>query len=430
MSYKTHEILKPKLNEIMEQFVENYFSEENHFGIFEFHSVGQFKNRYEVLIHKIIHTDNMLDRQDFLPIVELNISHNIPYIMVFNELNFIKSILIHHLLDVRMMDEVIFLCELFEHLLGNIAKMYLERYIQALQSRNEIRLISLSSLDKCLIHYYSAHIQWLNHLSMAMSNRDNSQMPELDNCKCIFGKWLIGDAKQIIANNSKYKEISNLHQTLHFVASKIAHMIDKNDCNWHAGMTYLEKAEFISLEIGAELSMIDNKMIMTQAKKDPLTNVLNRTMLDKLFCDQYDLALATQQTFVLAMCDIDNFKTVNDTYGHSQGDKILILFTQILKQKVRGSDLIFRYGGDEFIIIFPASIKESVRKLLDNIRVEFQNSLTEIHSMENNITVSIGTIQITPENSELNEQVSFNNFLEQVDKKLYKAKSHGRNRVE
>ena len=430
MAYKTAEILAPKLNDIMAQFIDNYIYEEIQIGHINFNNTNEFNAQFSILVEKIIDADSLLAKEDFLPIVELNISHNIPYIIVVNELNYIKNIFIHHLLDVHATKEIIFLCDLFNHLLRDIAAIYLDRYINALQSRNKIRLISLSYLEKGLIYYYESHIKWLDQLTQAMEHKDCSKMPELDSCKCVFGKWLEDKGKLSISNNSKFKEINKLHQTLHFVAFKIENMINKNDCDCHAGMTYLEKAEFISLEIGTELTVIDNKMIMTKAKKDPLTGVLNRSLLEQLFQDQFEIALVTQQSFVLAMCDLDHFKTINDTYGHIEGDNILKLFSKILKQNIRGSDLIFRYGGDEFIIIFPASKKDQVKKLLDKVRIEFQKNIIQNDSYEKNITVSMGTFEMKPSDSDLNEKAPFQYFLEQVDKKLYSAKNKGRNRVE
>ena len=430
MAYKTAEILAPKLNEIMTQFIDNYISKEIQIGHINFNNTNEFNAQFSILVEKIIYAESLLVQEDFLPIVELNISHNIPYIIVVNELNYIKNIFIHRLLEVKATKEIIFLCDLFNNLLRDIATIYLERYIKALQSRNKIRLISLSYLEKGLIYYYESHIKWLDQLAQAMEHKDCSKMPELDSCKCIFGKWLEDKGKLSISNNSKFNEINKLHQTLHFVAFKIENMINKNDCDCHAGMTYLEKAEFISLEIGTELTIIDNKIIMTRAKKDPLTGVLNRSLLEQLFHDQFEIALVTQQSFVLAMCDLDHFKAVNDTYGHNEGDNILKLFSKILKQNIRGSDLIFRYGGDEFIILFPASKKDQVKKLLNKVRIEFQKNIDQNDSYENNITVSMGTLEVIPSDSDLNEKEPFQYYLEQVDKKLYSAKDNGRNRVE
>ena len=145
-------------------------------------------------------------------------------------------------------------------------------------------------MQKSIISYYEAHIKWLDQLVEMVEKQDTTLLPELNSTKCTFGKWLIHEGKSVISNNSKHKEINALHRNLHFIASKLQHLLNGEGCDCHAGMTYLEKAEFLSLEIGTELALIDNKIIMSSARKDPLTNLLNRSLLEQMFYDQYEIA--------------------------------------------------------------------------------------------------------------------------------------------
>jgi diguanylate cyclase (GGDEF)-like protein len=149
-----------------------------------------------------------------------------------------------------------------------------------------------------------------------------------------------------------------------------------------------------------------------------------------MFYDQFEIALITQKKFVLVMCDLDNFKKTNDVHGHSEGDSVLRLFAKTLRDKLRSSDLIFRYGGDEFIIILPASLQKNVKSIFREISELFKQTQAESSKMNYDVTMSAGVLEIEPEKSALSQHELFKEYLELVDSRLYLAKNSGRNRIE
>ena len=190
----------------------------------------------------------------------------------------------------------------------------------------------------------------------------------------------------------------------------------------------MEKCEFISLSIGTELALIDNIIMNKRVTKDTLTQALNRNGLRSIFESQYELSLATNNHFVLAICDLDHFKNINDTYGHVAGDKILQNFVTIAKKQIRNSDVIIRYGGEEFVIILPAVSKDKGYDVLKSICTNFENNSLEFNGSIINATVSIGMMGIIP------EQPFKHSFIDEyimiADQRLYRAKQSGRNKVE
>ncbi|MCW8931686.1 MAG: sensor domain-containing diguanylate cyclase [Gammaproteobacteria bacterium] len=428
--YQIPELLTPKIDGIMELFVDDFLSTEFRHEHFKEEQLNEFRKVFYDLATKIINATGNLKEADYKKIAEINLNYGIPYVVIINELGYIKSIFIHELLEIKVVDGVIFLCELFDDLSNKIASIYLENYIQALHKRNSLRLKSLSEMQNNYLQHYEAHILWLDKLVFVMENQNTKDMPELNPSLCIFGQWLKGEGKASFSDEKKYDEIITLHKTLHFIASKIENMISTNHCDCHAGMIYLEKAEFISLEIGTELALLDNKMIMLKSVKDPLTDVLNRSLLEQLFYDQCEFSFVTGTSFVLAMCDLDHFKSVNDTYGHNEGDYVLKLFANILKDQLRASDLIFRYGGDEFLLILPASNKSHVKQVLNNISQAFTQGLKAYGKINFEVTLSSGLLEITPSELTCVEKNSFKDFINQVDNALYRAKANGRNRIE
>jgi diguanylate cyclase (GGDEF)-like protein len=184
----------------------------------------------------------------------------------------------------------------------------------------------------------------------------------------------------------------------------------------------------MSLGIGTELALLDNIIINQKVAKDSLTGALNRQGLRTIFQSHYELALATSNSFILALCDLDNFKALNDTYGHVAGDRMLQLFVEVVKKNIRNSDVIVRYGGEEFVIMLPSIHQEKGFKVIEKIREEFGNAILEFNGEQVRTTVSIGMMEVEPHHAF--EQGFIDDYIMQVDQKLYFAKGHGRNRVE
>jgi diguanylate cyclase (GGDEF)-like protein/PAS domain S-box-containing protein len=152
------------------------------------------------------------------------------------------------------------------------------------------------------------------------------------------------------------------------------------------------------------------------AFKDELTGLANRHSLSNYF-DNIRHALADGEEYSIIIADIDHFKQINDEHGHLLGDKILKTFAKILKANIRESDKVFRWGGEEFIIIAKTKLANATI-LANNIREKIAKNL---YCEQIQLTSSFGVCAIDSDNIDL--------ILEKTDKALYKAKSSGRNRV-
>ena len=130
------------------------------------------------------------------------------------------------------------------------------------------------------------------------------------------------------------------------------------------------------------------------------------------------------------MCDLDYFKAVNDTYGHAVGDVVLKHFSNILEQTLRKSDYIFRFGGEEFMIMLPMTDKKEALMLAQKICDVTASTAIIVDKITIKYTVSIGSIAIRVDNKTTVTQETIDKYVTQVDEKLYLAKERGRNRVE
>ncbi|MGE0387800.1 MAG: GGDEF domain-containing protein [Gammaproteobacteria bacterium] len=168
----------------------------------------------------------------------------------------------------------------------------------------------------------------------------------------------------------------------------------------------------------------DVLILIERAELDPLTMLLNRQAFTDRFiplleAERRPSAAARTRTLWLALCDVDYFKRINDTYGHLYGDEILLLFAQLMRRTFRATDLLFRYGGEEFLAVFGTDSRAGAIAALERFRAGVQ-----AHPFPHGkpVTVSIGAIQADP-------QQMPSTLIDHADKALYEAKARGRNQV-
>ena len=164
------------------------------------------------------------------------------------------------------------------------------------------------------------------------------------------------------------------------------------------------------------------RQAITNASIDPVTKLNNRTLFNKIINQEIDFAHRYEQKLLLMMIDLDNFKKINDNFGHNIGDVLLNLLGQELTKFMRRSDLVFRYGGDEFCIILRNSILDGANKLANRVRNNINEKEFDCNDIKIKISMSIGL-------AELRHDDDCMKFIERADKLLYKAKKAGRNNV-
>lgn len=182
--------------------------------------------------------------------------------------------------------------------------------------------------------------------------------------------------------------------------------------------TFYYEAIELKKSLLTSFSYLHNQMnhFMEQSTTDLLTGLLNRRAFESKSQD----LIESETPFSIALIDIDNFKVVNDTYGHHVGDQVLQFLTVHLLSNSRIQDVCYRYGGEEFVIVLPETSTEDAWVLVDQIR----KKLSEINSPTGSpITISAG-ISSFPQNGSCLSDLTL-----LADKRLYQAKNEGRNRV-
>ncbi len=177
-------------------------------------------------------------------------------------------------------------------------------------------------------------------------------------------------------------------------------------------------------EIKKSLSLISKELskymyeTYMQAITDPKTGVYNNHFFSTILEMEIEKARRGSQKFSLLILDLDNFKKINDTYGHVKGDFILTRLATIITKNTRKFDIISRFGGEEFTILFPGTSLRKSKKLCQRIQEEVRG---DIFLKKFNVTFSGGLTKFKKEDNSTK-------ILERVDKGLYKAKDLGKDR--
>ena len=158
------------------------------------------------------------------------------------------------------------------------------------------------------------------------------------------------------------------------------------------------------------------------ALRDPLTNTGNRIAMDQILQREIDLARRNQQPLSLLMLDLDHFKRINDNHGHSIGDEVLIDVAATLKSQLRNVDMVFRYGGEEFLVLLSGTCREAAAMVGERLRHAVQELQCLAQGRPIEVSISLGCASLLAGESA-------ESLVRRADSALYVAKREGRNRL-
>jgi diguanylate cyclase len=267
------------------------------------------------------------------------------------------------------------------------------------------------------------HEAWYRDLMRSIVCRTAAATSDLEPDRyrhCRFGEWYYGSA-QALRDERAYGAIEAEHKRLHRVAARVLKATAANEV--------VSTEDYDELVAGRERLRIEIDTLRHQIaaallNRDPLTGALGRGEIMPTLRDAIELASRGVQQACLAFMDIDHFKEINDRYGHRAGDDVLSAAVRYVSGHLRAYDRMFRYGGDEFLLLLPGVHIEVAHKLVDRLRAGLSRTVLAANEVGLPIraTASFG---VTPLEPDLTAEES----VDRADKALLVAKSAGRNRV-
>lgn len=238
--------------------------------------------------------------------------------------------------------------------------------------------------------------------------------------RCGFGQWYYSQSSPILSDHSVFILIGQIHRDLHNKAFVLAEKIKHN-----GSISTKDYDLFIAKEQDFSEKMNDLRDELREflIEFDPLTDIFNRQAFFRILSYEYERASRTGQPCCICIIDLDHFKTVNDTYGHLVGDRVLHSVAHYLTDKLRPYDSICRYGGEEFLICLPSTKLNKAKKIVNRLRIGLSSLPIDLENDKQlNITASFGIAQMTT-------KISLYDNIDHADEALYAAKHGGRNQA-
>lgn len=390
------------------------------------HAINEYK---KLFLNLLLSKAKEEIEQNTKILVNFTIEQDISYLFLYSELVTVVRKFLGSLIEKHDFEDIDVVNLFFAEHENQITNLYLVKFLNRLKLKNELRLshIELMADKKFMIHYEN-HLKWIIELVLYIQKKVyNDNYPELNPNLCNFGKWMKSSTTSYLLSTSHFKEIEKLHMNLHDLAANVVSYCKSGKSHPATLIHLMNRIDYYSLEIGNEIAFLNE---IEESAKDPLTHLLTRRLFNKIMLSKIEISKATGREFALMMCDLDHFKLINDTHGHDIGDIVLQHFSKILEQVLRKSDYIFRYGGEEFIVLLPMTNKEETLSLAQKICNTTASKELVVEDITIRYTVSIGTIVVLADNKISATQETIDQYVTKVDEKLYLAKERGRNRVE
>ncbi|MCB5161229.1 GGDEF domain-containing protein [Marinomonas algarum] len=288
-------------------------------------------------------------------------------------------------------------------------------------------MISVGKTQENLTNYLSQLNKQLASINESISSSVNSQAnlsQSRENFNCKLQNQVTNTAEAVKKSNDLDSLKSLIDERLTTISETMEeHKTQMIEQERHANQSITQlknKVTKMEKDTVSLRSLLQEKL--AQAMTDSLTDLPNRTAYQDAILPLCKFMQKTKKPLCLAVCDIDFFKKVNDTWGHQAGDKVLRLVPKQIKNALAKEDLMFRYGGEEFVIVFPNTALKDAEARAEAVRRTVFETPFNMQGEPINISVSIGITQLMP-------QESPEALFSRADKQLYLAKESGRNKV-
>ncbi len=257
------------------------------------------------------------------------------------------------------------------------------------------------------------------HAAYRAESGESRELPDIHHSS--FGMWVVHKAELLFPNDPV---VEDLEQHLDEMDAQLK-LIEKSCCgdDTEAQGSQLSLLDKQVTKASWLLSSLVEQMMAIDSSRDPLTRMLNRRYLPVIMQRETEISMKHDIHYAVVFVDIDHFKNINDTYGHAAGDQVLQRFAEILNAEVRAGDFIFRYGGEEFLLLMSDCSRDEAEKVSERIRNTVSATIfTTNQGHEVALTASIGVAMH-------GGHPDYTHVIRRADEALYQAKNSGRDRV-
>ena len=264
------------------------------------------------------------------------------------------------------------------------------------------------------------HSQWIKVLHRTLICNVSPESKDLSDDAhhmCNFGKWYYSQSASEFMDDASFAEVGSLHIEVHNKARELLKdKLSGKDISTEAYEDFNNTAN----DFRVAVQDLQFSLISKVCAVDHLTGVWNRHAMSYMIAKEHERVRRTGNSCALAIMDFDDFKIINDKHGHIAGDKVLKTAVNFFVKSLRKYDIIFRYGGDEFLLLLPDTSIERASSLLERLALELKGKHVNIDENNKiNISVSIGL-------STMDGQSNHNEVIKLADHALIEAKSDGR----
>ena len=268
-----------------------------------------------------------------------------------------------------------------------------------------------------LLHWYREIVTLLYH---HYSQVKSQHIVPLRQSK--FGLWVEHRACLLFYNQTEVLKFQRKLDEIDSTLNTVIRMSRQE--NWEALADEIDKMNSLITSADWLLEQVAREIVALENNKDCLTRLFTRRYLPNVIQHEINYCLEHGTQLGVIMIDIDHFKSINDHYGHSTGDTVLNQTANLLSVSLRAYDYIFRYGGEEFLVIVNNTDELCCMTIAENLRKKVeQNSFSDTPIIKKPITVSMGV-------AIFDRHPDYEQLIDHADKALYRAKENGRNRVE
>lgn len=263
------------------------------------------------------------------------------------------------------------------------------------------------------------HLLWIGQWHRAVFYRYGADVDE-ESAPAAFAEWVAAARDGDLAHQPAVEKLINLHEAMHRQARMMRLKATAEE--------FPTEAEYEGVigrfdEFCLQLRRVERAFGAAASGLDPLTGLRHRRGMSEALEREHNRFTRTGQPYCVAIGDIDKFKTVNDTYGHDVGDRVIATFAAVISRSIRNFDEAFRMGGEEFLICLKETAIEDGYQVIERLRADMQRTRIPLpDGGEFGVTASFGIAQSTA-------GVDPEALIKRADTALYQAKNGGRNQV-